>query len=210
MKNATMKKNIFTIIIFGLATILSAETSTIYSDSLVNKGLDAYDTLNIISNDSLISKDSVSNKTNEKSFRFIKSLPITENQQYFEPIKKSEYETEDYRNLSDILTYQPFGFNQDLGSLGQPNEQMFYGLGFGNVSYLNDGVLLNNRWQNAYDLNRLNNELIDSMQIAPITKGFLYSSYNNPISILINSRFEYPTNSITKMKFYQASYDEGF
>lgn len=210
MKNATMKKNIFTIIIFGLATILSAKTSTIYSDSLVNKGFDALDTLNIISNDSLISKDSVSNKTKEKSFKFIKSIGTTENQPYFEPITKSKFETEDYRNLSDIFTYQPFGFNQDLGSLGQPNEQMFYGLGFGSISYLNDGVLLNNRWQNAYDLNRINTEFIDSIHIAPLTKGFLYSSYNNPISIMINSRFEYPTNAITKMKFYQASYDEGF
>ncbi len=87
---------------------------------------------------------------------------------------------------------------------------MFYGLGFSNISYNRDGVLLNNRIQNSYNLNKLNTERIDSLEIVPLTRGFLYSPYNNPVSVNLHSRFNYTTRAVTRLKFYQASYDEGF
>jgi hypothetical protein len=104
----------------------------------------------------------------------------------------------------------PFSFVQDLGHFGQPSEQMFYGLGFQNISYIRDGVLLNNRMTNTYNLNRFNSERVDSIEVSPLTTGFLYSTYNNPVSINFHSRFAFPKQAITQLKFFQASYDEGF
>jgi len=180
------------------------------SDSLVNKGDSNLDSLSYKPVDSLNVADSLNLKEIILKPLFIESIKSNSPLNYTNNIKHKDFSTDDYRNLSDIFTYMPFGFMQDLGSLGQPNEQMFYGLGFSNISYNRDGVLLNNRLQNSYDLNQLNAERIDSLEIIPLTRGFLYSPYNNPVSVNLHSRFNYSTRAVTRLKFYQASYDEGF
>jgi len=180
------------------------------SDTLDNKGDGALDTLSIVNSDSLNITDTLAVKQKIRKHLLIDAIETSSNNNYSNKIKHKDFSTEDYRNLSDIFSYMPFGFVQDLGSLGQPNEQMFYGLGFSNISYNRDGVLLNNRLQNSYDLNKLNNERIDSLEIVPLSRGFLYSPYNNPVSVNLHSRFNYTTRPVTRLKFYQASYDEGF
>lgn len=205
-----MKKNILILFISLFAINLAAQNKIKPSETLDNKGLYAYDSLRTSFPDSLMSVDSLVNNTKLKQNLFVSSRGIDDSSTYISRVNQNSFFTEDYRNLSDIFTYLPFSFLQDLGSFGQPNEQMFYGLGFENISYLRDGVLLNDRWLNSYNLNKLNSELIDSIEIAPITKGFLYSTYNNPISISMNSKSKFPSRPITKLKFYQASFDEGF
>ena len=180
------------------------------SDTLDNKGDGALDTLSIVNSDSLNITDTLAVKQKIRKHLLIDAIETSSNNNYSNKIKHKDFSTEDYRNISDIFSYMPFGFVQDLGSLGQPNEQMFYGLGFSNISYNRDGVLLNNRLQNSYDLNKLNNERIDSLEIVPLSRGFLYSPYNNPVSVNLHSRFNYTTRPVTRLKFYQASYDEGF
>ena len=180
------------------------------SDTLDNIGDNRLDTLSNVVFDSLNISDTLSVKQTISKSLLIEAIETSTNNNYSNKIKHKDFSTEDYRNLSDIFTYMPFGFVQDLGSLGQPNEQMFYGLGFSNISYNKDGVLLNNRLQNSYDLNKLNSERIDSLEIVPLARGFLYSPYNNPVSVNLHSRFNYTTRAVTRLKFYQASYDEGF
>ena len=197
--------------IFFVTNIFATEQCLhLASDSLDNKGVQAVDTLLQSKPDSLMQIDSLAQVAPTIIPLFINSINTYSSNYYFNQTKHSNFSTEDYRNLSDVLTYLPFASLQDLGSFGQPNEQMFYGLGFSNVSYNRDGVLLNNRWTNSYDLNKLNTERIDSLEISPITTGFLYSPYNNPVSVNIHSRFHYTTRPVTRLKFYQASYDEGF
>lgn len=180
------------------------------SDTLENKGDSGLDSLAHVFVDSLNVSDSLTLPQKIVEPLFIKSINFGFKNNYSNRISHKDFSTEDYRNLSDIFTYMPFGFVQDLGALGQPNEQMFYGFGLSNISYTRDGVLLNNRLQNSYDLNKLNSERIDSLEIVPLTRGFLYSPYNNPVSVNLHSRFNFSTRAITKLKFYQASYDEGF
>ncbi len=180
------------------------------TDTLENKGDSGLDSLSNVIVASLSISDSLTSQSNISKPLFIKSIEFDFGSNYSNKTKHKDFSTEDYRNLSDVFTYMPFGFAQDLGSLGQPNEQMIYGLGFSNISYNRDGVLLNNRLQNSYDLNKLNTERIDSLEIVPLTRGFLYSPYNNPVSVNLHSRFNYSTRAITRLKFYQASYDEGF
>ena len=204
-----MKKNIIILFLLLAAISIDAQIEPSASDTLDNKGLNAYDSLHITLNDTLTTTDSLSKETKTIENIFISSIGIEDGNDYIVKMNYENFSKKDYRNLSDIFSDSPFSFNQDLGAFGQPNEQMFYGLGFGNISYSRDGILLNNRWQNSYNLNKLNSELIDSIEIAPITKGFLYSTYNNPISVNMNSRFNFPSRPITLLKFSQASFDEG-
>lgn len=178
-------------------------------DTLDNKGLSGVDTLSSTVFDSTTTNDSLTNKKAVVQNKFIYQSGIADSSSYTTRIRRSFYSKEDYRNFSDILNYVPFSFSQDLGSIGQPNEQMFYGLGFGNITYMSDGIYLNNRWQNSFDLNKLNNEIIDSVEISTLPKGFIYSPYNNQVAIMFTNRAKYSLRPITQLKFYQASYDEG-
>jgi len=79
-------------------------------------------------------------------------------------IGKNEIDSYDYRFMGDLLTNAPFGFNRDLGNVGQPSEVLINGQGFGKVSYLNDGISINNRLTNSYDLNLFQSESVDSIE----------------------------------------------
>jgi hypothetical protein len=189
---------------FFLLFVINTNAQTILklTDSLYNKGKNEIDTLTMPINkyigDSTIIK--------KETPRFIRDS----RNKYFSSLKQKDFSTEDIRSISDAFVYLPFAFVQDLGHFGQPGEQMFYGLGFGNISYSRDEIYLNNRWQNSFNLNRLSNEAIDSITITPITKGFLYNPQNNPVSVKINNYFDFPKRAITRLKFFQASFDEGF
>ena len=205
-----MKKILLITLVFFFGIVLSAKTIVNYADTFINKGLYDYDTLKVTKHDPLTTEGSTKSKALKPTNMYIPFIEPNTKRNYQSVIKEHNYSKDDYRSLSDIFTFEPFAYTQDLGSFGQPNEQMFYGLGFGNISYISDGVLINNRWQNSYNLNKYSNELVDSIEIIPITKGFLYSTYNNPIAVNINTRFNFPARAITKLRFYQASYDEGF
>ena len=116
----------------------------------------------------------------------------------------------DYRSTGDFFSYMPFGFLQDLGSVGQPNDVMLYSLGLGNISYLNDGIPINNRVSNSYDMNMVQSENIDSIEVLPITRGFLYGQVINPAAVNFITRDELGTKPFSRIRFYQAPNEEGY
>ncbi len=205
-----MKFILSTFIVIFLSSISIAQNTLVLSDTLDITGVKSNDSVYVVNKDSIAVADSLVKSAKKKVNTFISVVGIDDSNNYISRINKNGFHTEDYRNLSDVFSLLAFSFNQDLGAFGQPSEQMFYGLGFGNISYSRDGVLLNNRWQNSYNLNKLSGELIDSLEIAPITKGFLYSTYNNPIAVSMISQSKFLTRPVTHLKFYQASFDEGF
>ena len=124
-------------------------------------------------------------------------------------ISKKTLETTDYRTTADFFTNIPFGFVRDLGSVGQPNEALIYGLGFGNISFLSDGIPINNRLSNAFDLNLFQSESIDSIEVIPLSRGFLYGGMNNPVSVNFISRQPEIRKPYSRLKYYQAPNSEG-
>ncbi|MFA5804573.1 MAG: putative porin [Melioribacteraceae bacterium] len=124
-------------------------------------------------------------------------------------INKKALETTDYRTAADFFANVPFGFVRDLGSIGQPNEVLIYGQGFGNVSFLSDGISINNRLSNALDLNLFQSESIDSIEVIPLSRGFLYGGMNNPVSINFISRQPELRKPYSRIKYYQAPNSEG-
>ena len=114
----------------------------------------------------------------------------------------------DYRNIADLFVKFPFAFTRDFGFIGQPNETVLYGAGFGGISYLENGVLFNNRLSNSLDLNLIQTESIDSIEIVPSTRGFLYSPYNNPVTVNIINQDFLSRPAYTRIKYYQGPFGE--
>ena len=124
-------------------------------------------------------------------------------------ITKNALESTDYRTTADFFSNVPFGFVRDLGFVGQPNETVIYGQGFGNVSFLSDGLSINDRLSNSLDLNLFQSENIDSIEIIPINRGFLFSEMNNPVSVNFISSEPELRRPYSRIKYYQAPNNEG-
>ncbi len=115
----------------------------------------------------------------------------------------------DYRYTGSFFNNLPFGYLADLGSVGNPDEVHLFGLGFSNISYLQNGVPINNRFQNAFDLNLMQSESIDSITVSSLSSGFLYNSLNNPVTVNFNTRLKVDPRPYSRLRFYQGPDNEG-
>ncbi|HED08553.1 MAG TPA: hypothetical protein ENI57_10595 [Ignavibacteria bacterium] len=127
------------------------------------------------------------------SFLYLNSYKISNNQ----------IEQIDYRYTGDILKKSPFNYTIDFGFIGQPNISAIYGVGQNGINFMKDGILINNRYSNFADLNNVQTEIIDSIEIVPYPRGFLYSPYNNPVSVNIISKDFVTTVPYSNIKYYQ-------
>ncbi|MEI7811612.1 MAG: TonB-dependent receptor plug domain-containing protein [Ignavibacteria bacterium] len=118
----------------------------------------------------------------------------------------------DYRYNEEILGNVPVMFLRDLGSLGQPNEITIYGAGFNQISFMQNGLTVNNRLTNSFDMNNLQAELVDSIETLTLPRGFLYGPLNNQASINFISRENFSVNNshvpYSKIRYYQAPNEE--
>ena len=87
--------------------------------------------------------------------------------------------------------------------MGQPNETFVYGVGAGGISFMEDGVLWNNRFVNALDLNEIQSEDIDSIEIVPSPRGFLYGPYNNPVTINFIMKDFLSPEPYSRIRYYE-------
>ncbi|MBI1937621.1 MAG: TonB-dependent receptor plug domain-containing protein [Ignavibacteriales bacterium] len=148
-------------------------------------------------------------KVVRKKIEVVSVTPLLENSESGEILRKKNLDVTDYRYTGNFFTNIPFGFSRDLGTIGQPNEILIYGQGFNNLSFLNDGIEINNRLQNSFDVNLFQSEGIDSIEIIPLARGFLYGM-SNPANVNFISRDFYTARPYSRIKFYQAPNDEGF
>lgn len=166
-----------------------------------------------IFNDTLKSKSHPPRDTTIQKLRKEIPLPIKRNtllEQHLENsvLTKKNLSRIDYRTTADYFTNTPFGFVRDLGSVGLPSETLIYGLGFGNVSFMSDGIPINNRLSNSLDLNLFQSESVDSIEIIPLARGFLYGNINNPVSINFITREPDSHKPFSRLRYYQASNSE--
>jgi outer membrane cobalamin receptor len=118
-------------------------------------------------------------------------------------INKRTFLFDNYRYTGDLLRSFSFNFIKDLGFIGYPNESFIYGVGDNGISYLQDGVLINNRFTNSLDLNLVQSEDIDSIEIVPSPRGFLYGPYNNPVTVNFITRDFISTEPYSRVKYYE-------
>lgn len=114
----------------------------------------------------------------------------------------------DYRYAADYLKPFSLYFLRDQGFIGQPNEVIMYGSGFNSISFFEDGILYSNRQHNALDLNSIQSEDIDSIEIIPLPRGFLFGQINNYVSVNFISRDFMPREPYSRVKYYEGPYGE--
>jgi hypothetical protein len=114
----------------------------------------------------------------------------------------------DYRYTGNLIEPFQFSFIKDFGLVGQNNESYIYGAGFNGISYLLDGVLINDRNFNSFDLNLIQSEDIEKIEIIPAPRGFLYGPRNNPSAVNFITRDFIPAQPYSRIKYYQAPFGE--
>ena len=122
---------------------------------------------------------------------------------YDDIINRRTIEFLNYRYAGDFFSAMNLSFARDYGFIGQPNEIMLYGVGFDGISYLENGILKNNRLQNYFDLNNIQTESIDSVEEIPSPRGFLYGTINNPVSVNFISKDFISKQPFSRIKYYQ-------
>jgi hypothetical protein len=129
-------------------------------------------------------------------------------QSYF--IIRETIEQLDYRYTGNFFIPAAFTFLKDRGMIGQPNELLVYGNGFRRTGYFSDGILYNNRFTELLDLNLIQSELIDSVEIVPLPRGFLYGPDNYAAAVnFIEKDFVTPV-PYTRIKYYEGPEGEAF
>ncbi len=116
----------------------------------------------------------------------------------------------DYKSIGDLFYQLPFGFQQSLGSPGMPDEAMLYGNGFGAVAYSDDGISINNRLFNFFDLGNFQSEKIDSIEVYSLPKAFLYSPLNENSAVNFIARDMTGEKQYSRLRFYEGPNKEGF
>ena len=116
----------------------------------------------------------------------------------------------DYRYAADIVREFPFTFIQDKGFIGQANQIFIYGAGDGGISFMQDGILYNDRFSNSLDLNNVQSEFVDSIEIIPSPRGFLYGISTNPVSVNFITKDYLSITQYSRVKYYQGPSGEAF
>ncbi|BDQ03777.1 TonB-dependent receptor plug domain-containing protein [Ignavibacterium sp.] len=120
-----------------------------------------------------------------------------------------------YRFAGDLLNEFPLSFQRDYGFVGYPNEVLLYGIGNPFVNWMSDGISLNDRFRNSFNLNLIQTEDIDSIEVLPLPRGFLYGSYMYPVTVNFITRDFIPKQPYSRIRYIQgpdreASVDANF
>lgn len=125
-------------------------------------------------------------------------------------ISQEKIKNSNYRYFGDISSLSTLSFVRDYGFVGYPNTISLFGNVPNSVSVLKDGLQINERYMNYFNLNLLQTEEIDSVEIIPLPRGALYSSYINSTSINIITKDFLPAEPFSRIKYYQGPDREAF
>ncbi len=193
-----MIKHICAIFLFLISCVSARTTDTLFVDTSFVSG----DSLRIVTTDTTSVIDSLSTLQKIQPDTLV---PITVRILSGEStiIGRKTFLFTPYRYTGDLLRPLSLSFTKDLGFIGQPHEIFIYGVGGRGVSFLQDGVLWNNRYSNSLDLNLVQSEDIDSIEIVPSPRGFLYGPYNNPVAVNFIMRDFLSPEPYTRIRYYE-------
>ncbi len=171
-------------------------------DSLLNQNTQTIPDTNFVQIDdtTAVSDSILTTKVKSDTIAPIQGMPLTDVSTI---INKRTFLFDQYRYTGDLLRSFSLNFTKDLGFIGYPNETFIYGVGNSGISYLQDGVFLNNRYTNSLDLNLIQSEDIDSIEIVPSPRGFLYGPYNNPVTVNFITRDFIPPMPYARIRYYE-------
>ena len=200
---------------FGLLFFFLATQTFSMGDSLSIHGGSTSDSVTVF--DSLrtthlgIADSSAADSLNAEAVRDT-VVPITFSAEYpFSAIiPQEEIRRMNLRYAGDLFSLIPVSYKRSLGFSGLPEEMNFYGAGFGNVSYFENGILLNDRIRNVYDLNLYQTEDVDSIEVVPSPRGFLHGVFNNLASVNFITKDFVAMPPYTRIKYIESPLGEGY
>ena len=191
-----MIRTLILLLIFSFASTIAQSLDSISTDVKI------FPDTTFIQPDSLLLMDSLLTKVKPDSIVPIYSQAFTEKSFV---LKNDELQKLEYQYTGNYFKLFPFNFIKDLGFTGQLNETFLYGVGNNAVSYLIDGVSFNDRISNSLNLNLIQSEDIDSIEVVPLPRGFLYGAYNNPVSINFITKDFISIQPFSRIRFYQGA-----
>lgn len=108
-----------------------------------------------------------------------------------------------YRFAGDLLNEYPLTFQRDYGFVGYPNDVLLFGIGGEFVNWMIDGIPEHERISKSFNLNLVQTEDIDSIEIIPLPRGFLYGSYIFPVSANFITRDFIPSKPYSRIRYIQ-------
>ena len=200
-----MIKSLPILLLLIFPSTYSHPSDTLYnqSDSLkvdTTLVIEEYDSLSVIDSTQVL-KEIVAADTLVP----IQEYPLANQSQ---TINKRVFYFYNYWYTGDFLRTFSLNFIKDLAFLGQPNESFIYGAGFGGISFMEDGILWNDRYTNSLDLNQVQSEDVDSIEIVPSPRGFLYGPYNNPVTVNFIMKDFVSAQPYSRIRYYEGPYGE--
>ncbi len=125
-------------------------------------------------------------------------------------ISKADILKNDYRYTGDLFKVFPLSFERSYGFVGQPNDIYLYTEGSNSTNYFIDGVPISNTLFYSLDFNQIQSEDIDSIEIVPFPRGFLYGFTTNPVSVNFISKDIIPSKPYSRIKYYEGPFGEAF
>jgi len=186
--------------------LFATAQSQSFDSQKTKKQIHVNDTLKTSIKDTLAVNDSL--KKSAAKLEIITPIYEKPFDSYGNFINRKTINSLDYRYTGDLFKPFDFYFTRDYGFIGHPDETMLYGLGYNSISYFEDGVPLNNRLTNSLDLNFVQSEYIDSIEVIPSPRGFLYGAINNPSTVNFISRDFIAVKPYSRIKYYQGPFGE--
>ena len=125
-------------------------------------------------------------------------------------ISKNDILRNDYRYTADLFKVFPLSFERSYGFIGQPNDLYLYAEGPNSINYFVDGVPISKTLFYSLDFNQIQSEDIDSIEIVPFPRGFLYGFTTNPVSVNFISKDIIPSKPYSRIKYYEGPFGEAF
>jgi len=133
--------------------------------------------------------------------------PLNDNSSF---ISQEKIKNSNYRYFGDLISLSPVSSIREYGFIGYPNTLSLYGNSYNVVSILKDGLQINERLANYFNLNMLQTEEIDSIEIIPLPRGALYSSFVYPTTVNVITKDFLPTEPFSRIRYYQGPDREAF
>lgn len=118
-------------------------------------------------------------------------------------ISRKDILKSNYRFAGDLLNEYPLTFQRDYGFVGYPNDALLFGYGSEFVNWMIDGIPSNERISKSFNFNLVQTEDIDSIEIIPLPRGFLYGSYIFPVSANFITRDFIPPKPYSRIRYIQ-------
>ena len=201
----SIRENKDTIIVHKDSVSTSKDMLHSYKDST---GSWIRDSAGVWKRDTSLAADSISRKRHITQIDTVKPIfqsPLSNESRI---LNSDDLRKNDYRYTPDYFKLFEFAYLGETGNLGAPDELYLYGNGTGNINYLNNGIPLNSIPYLLFDVNYFQSETVDSIEIVPFPRGFLYGTHNKPVSVNFISTDFMSKSPYTRIKYYQGAFGE--